>query len=193
MTGLVWMSFGVSGVRGAEAGLFQACCTAGGPTSAGAHAYLGRGRLRIRRRRSGGMSAGGGRGRRRGGAGSSRLYRVSRGDDLDVESAQYFVNSSLSPVLLFRRRVESVADVLKEIRRYGFTQSRSDALCRYWSAACRHDTSRSAWFLSVGDGCYGTAEWVWEAGRHCSSRDTWLLSWANWLWEDLGSRPCAWL
>ena len=47
-----------------------------------------------------------------GGAGSGRLYRVRRGDDLDVDSAQYFVNSSLSPVLFFRRRVKSVADVL---------------------------------------------------------------------------------
>ena len=48
--------------------------------------------------------------------------------------AQYFVNSSLSPVLLFRWRVKSVADVLKGIRRHGFTQSRWDALCRYWGA-----------------------------------------------------------
>ena len=78
--------------EGAEAGLFQAYCRAGGPT-AGAHTYIGRGRLRIRRRRLGGKCGGG--------AGSSRLYRVSRGDDLDVESAQYFVNSSLSPVAPF--------------------------------------------------------------------------------------------
>ena len=57
---------------GTEAGLFQASCRAGGPTAAGAHAYLGRGRLRSRRRRLAGKSAGG--------AGSSRLYTVSRGD-----------------------------------------------------------------------------------------------------------------
>ena len=41
-----------------------------------------------------------------------------------------FVNSSLSPVLLFRRRLKSVADVLKGIRSKGFTQSRWDALLR---------------------------------------------------------------
>ena len=48
-----------------------------------------------------------------GGVGSSRHYRVSQGDDVDVSSAQYFVNSSLAPVILFRRRLKSVADVLK--------------------------------------------------------------------------------
>ena len=55
--------------EGAEAGLFQAYFRAGGLAAAGAHAYLGRGRLRIRRRRLGGKSAGG--------AGSGRLYRIS--------------------------------------------------------------------------------------------------------------------
>ena len=79
--------------EGAEAGIFRAYCRAGGPTSAGTHAYLGRGRLRTWRRRSGGKSVRG--------AGSGRLYRVSRGDDLDVESAQYFVNSSFLQYSLF--------------------------------------------------------------------------------------------
>ena len=41
------------------------------------------------------------------------LYRVSRDDDLDVASAQFFVNSSLAPVFLRKRRLKSVADVLK--------------------------------------------------------------------------------
>ena len=48
-----------------------------------------------------------------------------------MHCAQYFVNSSLSPVLLFRRRLKSVADVLDGIRSKGFTQSRWDALLRY--------------------------------------------------------------
>ena len=64
-----------------------------------------------------------------GGAGSGRLYTVSRGDDLDVESAQYYVNSSLSPVLLFRRSVKSVADVLKGIRRVHSVSVRSVLGC----------------------------------------------------------------
>ena len=33
---------------------------------------------------------------------------------------------------------KSVADVLKGIRSKGFTQSRWDALVRYWGAVCRH-------------------------------------------------------
>ena len=84
---------------------------AGGPTAAGRSAFLGRGLLRIRNRRLGGRAAGG--------SGSSRLYRVSQGDDVDVHCAQYFVHSSLSPVLLFRRRLKSVADVLKGIKGKG--------------------------------------------------------------------------
>ena len=114
---------------GAEEGLFRVYCRAGGPVAGGAQRYLGRGRLRIRRRRLGGRSVGG--------VGSSRLYRVSQGDDVDVTSAQYIVTSSLAPVILFRRRLKSVADVLKGIRQHGFSQGRLDALHRYWVAVCR--------------------------------------------------------
>ena len=109
--------------RNAEAGLFRACSQAGDPTEAGSSAFLGRGLLRIRSRRLGGRAAGGNS--------SNRLYRISHGDEVDEHCAQYFVNSSLSPVLLFRRRLKSVTDVLKGIRSKGFTQSRWDALLRY--------------------------------------------------------------
>ena len=78
--------------------------------------FLARGLLRVRSRRLGGRAAGG--------TVSSRLYRVSQGDDVDVHCARYFVHSSLSPVLLFRRRLKSVADVLEGIKSKGFTQSR---------------------------------------------------------------------
>ena len=68
-------------------------------------------------------------------AGCIVFLRVTR---LIVTVPSFFVNSSLSPVLLFRRRLKSVADVLKGIRNKGFTQSRWDALVRYWGAVCRH-------------------------------------------------------
>ena len=55
-----------------------------------------------------------------------------------MHCAQYFVNSSLAPVVLFRWRLKSVADVLKGFRTNGFTQSRWDALLGYWDAVCRH-------------------------------------------------------
>ena len=38
---------------------------------------------------------------------------------MDAASAQFFVNSSLASVRLFRRRIKSVADVLKGIRHHG--------------------------------------------------------------------------
>ena len=119
----------------AEAGLFRAYSLAGGPTVAGSSAFLRRGLLRIRSRRLGGRAAGG--------TSSSRLYRVSHGDEVDEHCAHYFVNSSLSPVLLFRRRLKSVADVLKGIRSKGFTQSRWDALLRYLGCCM---SSWSVWF-----------------------------------------------
>ena len=92
----------------AEAGLFRAYCRAGGPTAAGSPAFLGRGLLRIRSRCLGGRAVGG--------RGSSRLFWASQGDEVDVHCSHYFVNSSLAPVVLFRRRLKSVAMCL---RRYG--------------------------------------------------------------------------
>ena len=65
------------------------------------------------------------------------LYRVSQGDEVDVASAQFFVNSSLSPELLLRRRSKTAADVLEGVRQNWFTQSRWDALYRNWGAVCR--------------------------------------------------------
>ena len=94
--------------RSAEEGLFRAYSRAGGPTEAGSSAFLGTGLSRVRNKRLGGRAVGG--------RGSSRLYRVSQGDEVDVYCAQYFVDSSLAPVVLFRRRLKSVADVLKGIR-----------------------------------------------------------------------------
>ena len=124
--------------RHAEAGFCRAYSRAGGPTEAGSAAFLGRGLLRIRSRRLGGRAVG------RSGAG--RLYRVSHGDEVDVHCAQYFVNSSLAPVVLLRRRLKSVADILKGTRNRGFAQARWEALLRFWDAVwlrfwdavCRH-------------------------------------------------------
>ena len=116
--------------KNAEAGLFNAYTLAEGPIAAGNSAFLGRGCLRIRSRRLGGQTVGG--------RSSSRLYRASQSDEVDCSCAQFFVHTSLSPVLLFRRRLKSVADVLKDIRDKGFTQNRWDALVGFWGAVCRH-------------------------------------------------------
>ena len=54
-----------------------------------------------------------------------------------MHCAQYFVNSSLAPVVLFRRRLKSVADVLQGIRTNGCTQSRWDAIGRLYVVMVR--------------------------------------------------------
>ena len=179
--------FGSVWSEGAEAGLFRAYCWAGGPTSAGIYPYLGRGRLRIRRRWLGGKSAGG--------AGSTRLYRVSRGDDLDVESALF-----LSPRFSFFIGGSSLSLMfLRGLRRYGFTQSRLDALGRYWRAVCRHGPCGPVQSLEllvhwIPPDLYGFYRWVMDVLELLNGfvkqvvitrRDTTLLSWANWLRGDL--------
>ena len=158
--GLLWMTFGLIWSKNAEAGLFRAYALAGGPTAAGSSAFLGRGLLHIRSRRLGGRAVGG--------TGSSRLYRTCQDDEVDKHCAQFFVNSSLSPVLLFRRRLKSVADVLKGMRSKGFTQSRWDALLMGWGAVCRHGpcgpvSSLHPWDDWVPPDLHGFYEWVFDS------------------------------
>ena len=177
----------------------RAYTLAGGPIAAGNSAFLGRGFLRIRRRRLGGKAVGS--------RGSSRLYRVSQGDEVDNNCSQFFVNSSLSPILLFRRRLKSVADVLKGIRSKGFTQSRWDALVRYWGAVCRHGpcgpiASLHPWEGWLPPDLHGFYKWVFDSLEELngffrqvvvSRRDEGIRRWKRWLREDLSSRPYAWL
>ena len=177
----------------------RAYSLAGGPTAAGSSAFLGRGLLRIRSRRLGGKAAGG--------TASSRLYRVSHDDDVDKHCAQYFVNSTLSPVLLFRRRLKSVADVLKGIRNKGFTQSRWDGLLGFWDAVCRHGpcgplSSLHPWDSGIPPDLHGFKKWVFDSPGLLSDflkqvvvsrRDIVVRKWTRWLREDLSSRPYVWL
>ena len=146
MIGLMLM---VSGVPGAEEGLFRAYCRAGGPTAAGIDAFFGSSAVRVRRRRLGGNSVGGG----------------CQGDVVDASSAQFFVNSSLAPVLLFPWRLKSATDVLEGIRQHGFTQTGWDALQKYWEGGVSSgplwagaqngnlgwlDSPGSSWLLQMG-------------------------------------------
>ena len=185
--------------KNAEAGLLHAYTLAGGPIAAGNLAFLGRSCLRIRSRRLGGQAVGG--------RSSSRLYRASQGDEVDSNCAQFFVHSSLSPVLLFRRRLKSVADVLKGIRDKGFTQSRWDALVGFWGAVCRHGpcgpiSSLHPWENWVPPDLHGFYRWVFHSLEVLNSflrqvvvsrRDEGIRRWKRWLREDLSSRPYVWL
>ena len=124
-----------------------------------------------------------------------------------MHCAQYFVHSSLSPVLLFRRRLKSVADVLRGIRSKGFTQSRWDALVRYWVAVCRLGpcgpiSSLRPWDDWIPLDLHGFFKWVFESLEVLngflrqvvvSRRDVGVRKWTRWLREDVSSRPYVWL
>ena len=119
----------------------------------------------------------------------------------------FFVNSSLSPLLLFRRRLKSVADVLKGIRNKGFTQSRWDALLMRWGAVCRHgpcgpNSSLHPWDDWIPPDLHGFYRWVFDSldllngflkQVVVSRRDVGVRKWTRWLREDLSSRPYFWL
>ena len=185
--------------KNAEAGLFRAYTLAGGPIAAGNSAFLGRGFLRIRSRRLGGQAVGG--------RSSSRLYRVSQGDEVDRNCAQFFVNSSLSPVLLFRRRLKSVAGVLKGIReqrvhsvsvgRFGSVLGGCMSPWSLWSHF--FSSSRENWVLPDLHGFYKCVFDSLEVLNGflrqvvISRRDEGIRKWKVWLREDLSSRPYAWL
>ena len=147
-------------IRNAELGLFRAFSKVGGPVVVGSSAFLGRGLLRIRSRRLGGRAVGG--------RVFSRLYRISQGDEVGVHCAQYFVGSSLALVLLFRRRLKSVADVLKGAKSQGFTQTRLDVLLGYWRAVCRHGScgpisSLHPWDNWIPPDLHGFCRWVFDS------------------------------
>ena len=183
---------------GSKAGLLRAYQRSGSPVSAGLKAFIGRGNLQVRRRRLGSRAAVDGV--------SSKLSRVSQGDEVDVSWAQFFVNSSLAAVLLLRRRVKSVADVLNSIRQHGFSQGRWDALLGRWKAVCCQVPcgplrSLEPWVRWVPPDVHGFYRWVFDSlGMHnefvrqvvTSWRDSGVRCWANWLREDLGSRPYVW-
>ena len=183
--------------RSAEEGLFRAYFQAGGPTVAGSSAFLGRGLLRIRSRRLGGRAVGG--------RGSSKLYRVSQGDEVDVHCAQYFVNSSLAPVLLFRRRLKSVADVLKVL---GVRVLPSLGGMLFWVIGMLYVVMvRVVLFLHFIPGIIGFllifmvfCRWVFDSLEVLngflkqvvvSRRDLGIRKWFNWLRVDLSFY--AWL
>ena len=186
--------------RNGELGLFRAYSKAGGPVVAGSSAFLGRGLLPIRSRRLGGRAVGG--------RGSSRLYRISQGDEVNVHCSQYFVSSPLAAVFIFRRRFTSVADVLKGIKSKGFTQSRWDALLGYWRAVCRHGPCGFSLPFVLGIIGFLLVCAASKGGFLVPLRCCWVASLSMlllvggilgfvsgpvWLREDFSSRPYSWL
>ena len=74
---------------------------------------------------------------RLGGRCRDRIYRIDRADEFDVTHSGFFINSSLAPVLRFRRIFVSVCNVLKGIKLQGFSEARVTALWHRWRAVVR--------------------------------------------------------
>ena len=158
-----------------------------------------RGLLRIRSRRLGGRAVGG--------SGSGRLYRISQGDEVDVYCAQCFVKSSLAPVVLFRRRLKSVADVLGGYQGQGIYFFLGGMLCKVIGVLCRHGpcgpiSSLAPWDRWIPPDLHGFYKWVFDSLEVFHGflkqvvvrrRDLGIRKWVNWLREDLSSRPHAFL
>ena len=65
------------------------------------------------------------------------MCRASQGDEIDVHCSQYFVNSSLAPVVLFVGVPSHLRMFLRVSGIRVFSQSRWDALMGSWGAVCR--------------------------------------------------------
>ena len=109
--------------KAAEAGLLTAFKAAEAPFPQGDPAFWV-GRAAVRTRKVGGRAPG-------------WLQRSAKADAVDSSSCHAFINSSLAPVVLLRRRLQSVGDVLQGMRKDGFSTARWQALMLRWAAVCR--------------------------------------------------------
>ena len=178
----------------AEASLARAYLSAGGPSLSSPSSYVGRGSLSVYSMRLGGQC-------------HDRIYHVDRSDEFDVTHFGFFLNSSLALVLRFRRSFVSVCNVLKGIKQHGFSEARVAALEHRWRAVVRLGptgpvTSFEPWSSWIPPDLRGFYKWAMDTSallnefvlrvvRHRQSSRS--LAWANWIREDLASRPYKWL
>ena len=85
-----------------------------------------------------------------------RLHRSAGADEVDTANCHVFLNASLAPVILFRRRLHSVGAVLEGIRQSGLSIARWRALMLRWAAV---DPWRD-WLLPDLHGFY---KWVFDS------------------------------
>ena len=93
---------------------------------------------------------------------------MDRADDFDVTNSGSFVNSSLAPVLRFRRRFVSVCNVLKGSKIHGFTGTRVAASWHRWHAVTKMGptspiTSFEPWTHWVPPDLHGFYKWAMDA------------------------------
>ena len=156
--------------------------------------FLGRGKAVFRIRLVGGRAPG-------------RVHRPARADIVDRSNCYAFVNSSLSPVVLFRRRLSSVRDVLKGIRNHGFCLVRWQALMLRWAAVGRQGPTGlvltlEPWRDWLPPDLHGFDVWAFDTLEVLNGfisqvasawREAAVLSWKRWVHEDLSSGPYKWL
>ena len=143
---------------------------------------------------------------RLGGRCHDRTYHVDRYDEFDVTHFGFFLNSSLAPVLRFRRSFVSVCNVLKGMKQHGFSEARVAALEHRWRAVVRLGltgplTSFEPWTSWIPPDLHGFYRWamdtlalnefVLKVVRHRQTSR--CQAWSNWIREDLTSRPYQWL
>ena len=72
-----------------------------------------------------------------GGRCRDRVYRTDHADSFDVANTGFFIKSSLSPILRFRRRLKSACSVLKSLKNHGFAEDRWAARWDRWVATTK--------------------------------------------------------
>ena len=166
----------------AEACLARAYLTAGGPALLSPGSYVGGSQLFLRTKRLGSRCR-------------DRIYRINRADEFDVTHSDFFVKSSLAPVLRYRRRFVSVCNALKGIKVHGFSDARVTPLWHRWRAVVRMGltgpvTSFEPWTHWVPPDLH-LNEFVLKVVHHRQTAR--LQAWSNSIREDLTSHPCQWL
>ena len=155
---------------------------------------LGRGKAVFRNRLIGGRAPG-------------RVHRPAMAAPVDCTNCFSFVNSSLSSVVLFRRRLSSVRDVLQGIRNHGVSAARWRALMLRWAAVCRQGPTGPVqtlepWRDWLLPDLHGFHDWVSSTMEvldrfiihvACARKEAAVLAWKRWLRNDISSRPYKWL
>ena len=155
--------------------------------------FWGRGRAFNRTRQVGGRAHG-------------RIHGPAWADGI-VGNSHAVIRASLVPVILFRRRMQSVGDVLQGIRTNGFSTARWQALMLRSAAVCKQGlvspvTTLEPWKDWHLPDLHGFNIWVFSALEELNLFVSWvviakreaaLMSWKRWLVEDLTSRPLRWL
>ena len=157
VTPLMWMHHGFCGavkLRRASLVLISPLVAPPTPPLSDPGSYVGRGQLSICTMRLGGRCG-------------DRIHRVDRADEFDVTHSGFFINSSLAPVLRFRRRFVSVCNVLKGIKLHGFLETRVVALWCRWRAVVRMGltgpvTSFEPWTHWIPPDLHGFYKWAMD-------------------------------